>query len=79
MLVKTSVTFQVKSALDVRKLDRVNLLRYEFGLEVCIMHLRPLLTVLRTYEKPALLSIYKGRHCFVLDAKRPSRAHKQLA
>ena len=47
-------------------------MHYKFGLYVHIQHLRPLLTILKAYEKPSLLTMREGENCFVIDAKKPS-------
>ena len=78
MLPRAIVTFQVDSAEKVRKLSQMNLMYFEFGLEVRIQHLRPLLTVLKLYEKPRLLKLRQGSDCLILDARKPSKAVKAI-
>ena len=78
MLVKESVTFQVWSQESVRNMAKLNLLHYKFGLNIHIQHLKPLLTILKSYEKPRLLSLLPGPECFVIDARRPSKATKAI-
>ena len=43
------------------------------------MYFRPILTVLKLYEKPRLLTLVAGDDCcLTLDAKKPSKAVKAI-
>ena len=47
MLAKDKVELDVKSPENVRQLSTANLLHFEFKLNVCIMQVKPLLSVLK--------------------------------
>ena len=50
MLVKAEVMFIVNSAQAVADFSRINLLHYKFGFDIGVLHMKPLLTILKQYE-----------------------------
>ena len=57
MLVKEDCIFRIDSQESLNRLANINLMHYQLGFEVCIQQLRQLVTILKKYEKPHMLTL----------------------
>ena len=73
LLKKPDLRILLHSLDDVIKLDRINLMYFNFGFEVLAVHFVALLKRLKPYPMPRLLNFSHG---LVINWSKPSRATK---
>ena len=76
LLKKPNLKIKIDNLADLIKLDRINLLYFNFGFEVKAVHFTALLKRLKQYPNPHVLTF---EHGLTIDGFKPSRANKQIS
>ena len=72
---KQDLKIKISCPDDFIKVERVNLLYFNFGFELKAVHFTILLTKLKPYPNPKVLSFIHG---LVIDGSKPSRSNKLI-